>query len=237
MRAVILLSSTMLLQPVALTPAAMASSAPPIMQPGPPGTASQPITVDESLALGRTSYSAADVAFMQHMIVHHAQAVEMVALISERTTAPQVVRMGERISLSQATEMAFMQQWLETRGEPVAMPRHAPMMHAPKGHEHHKPGMDMTDPMDTPLMPGMLSPRQMMTLEAASGTAFDRLFLAAMIQHHEGALGMVHDLLATPNGGEDPDLSEFLTAVIADQSAEIIRMKTILSAIPDPAVN
>ena len=82
---------------------------------------------------------------------------------------------------------------------------------------------------DTPVMPGMLSPRQMQTLAAARGTEFDRLFLEGMIQHHKGALDMVEDLLNQPGSAEDPMLSDFTTSVVGDQSMEILRMQTLLS--------
>jgi len=78
-------------------------------------------------------------------------------------------------------------------------------------------------------MPGMLSPAQMAALAAASGPAFDRLFLTGMIQHHRGALDMVDALLARPGAAEDPLLSDFTTSVVADQSTEILRMQSILS--------
>jgi uncharacterized protein (DUF305 family) len=78
-------------------------------------------------------------------------------------------------------------------------------------------------------MPGMLSPKQMQTLAAASGPAFDRLFLQGMIQHHQGALDMVAGLMATPGAAEDTLLSDFTNSVVADQSTEILRMQSILS--------
>lgn len=82
---------------------------------------------------------------------------------------------------------------------------------------------------DTPIMPGMLSPAQMQTLASANGTEFDRLFLQGMIQHHQGALDMVDDLLAQPDAAQDPMLSDFASSVVADQSAEILRMQSLLS--------
>ena len=195
---------------------------PPIFQPGAPGAASRVITAREAVELSRTGFVEADVRFMQHMIVHHAQAVEMVDLLKTRAASDPVRRLGERIAQSQAAEMALMREWLTTRAQPVA----AADPHA--GHHGHSAGPP--DP-DTPLMPGMLSPNQMKALAAATGPAFNRLFLTGMIQHHQGALDMVDALLADPDSAEDPLLSEFLSSVVADQSAEILRMQTILSGL------
>lgn len=216
---------------------AMAQQTPPIFQPGAPGAAPRVITAAEAVDLSRTTYTPGDVAFMQHMIVHHAQAVEMVALLRAQGADPTVKLMGERIAMSQEAEMALMRDWLMQRGQPVEMPGmgHAGMDHS--AHMNHA-GMDhggtsqggMAMPAsDTPLMPGMLSPRQMQTLAAARGAEFDRLFLEGMIQHHQGALGMVEDLLAQPNAAEDPMLSDFTTSVVGDQSMEILRMQSLLS--------
>lgn len=192
---------------------------PPIFNPGAPGEASRVISRDEAVALSRTSHVEADVRFMQHMLVHHAQAVEMVELLKTRASSETVRRLGERIAQSQEAEMELMQEWLLGRGLPVA----AADPHA--GHQGHG-----ADP-NTPAMPGMLSPAQMATLAAADGPAFDRLFLEGMIQHHQGALDMVEDLLSAPDTAEDPMLSEFTSSVTADQSAEILRMQTILSGL------
>ena len=192
---------------------------PPIFNPGAPGEASRVITADEAVALSRTGYVEADVRFMQHMLVHHAQAVEMVELLKTRAASETVRRLGERIAQSQEAEMELMQEWLLSRGLPVSVPD----PHA--GHHGHAP-----DP-NSPLMAGMLSPAQMAQLAAASGPAFDRLFLEGMIRHHQGALDMVEDLLAAPDTAEDPMLSDFASSVTADQSAEILRMQSILSGL------
>ncbi len=206
---------------------AMAQQTPPIFQPGAPGAPARVISAAEAVDLSRTTYTPGDVAFMQHMIVHHAQAVEMVALLRAQGADPTVRLMGERIAMSQEAEMALMRDWLMQRGQPVEMPGmgHGGMDHS--AHMNHG-GMAM-EPSDTPLMPGMLSPRQMQTLAAARGAEFDRLFLEGMIQHHQGALGMVEDLLAQPDAAEDPMLSDFTTSVVGDQSMEILRMQSLLS--------
>jgi uncharacterized protein (DUF305 family) len=212
---------------------------PPIFNPGAPGAASRVISAEEAVALSRTTFSEADVGFMQHMIVHHAQAVEMVALLREQGSDETIKRLGERIALSQEAEMAIMRDWLTVRGRPVEMAgmgAHAGMDHsahgapAADGHDAHAGHATAPAPADdTPVMPGMLSPRRMRELASAHGPAFDKLFLEGMIQHHQGALDMVDALMATPDAAEDPTLSDFTSSVVADQSAEILRMQMLLS--------
>ncbi len=197
-----------------------APQTPPIFNPGAPGEASRVISAAEAVELSRTGFVEADVRFMQHMIVHHAQAVEMVELMQTRASSESVRRLGDRIAQSQAAEMALMEEWLTGRGLPTA----AADLHA----GHHAPGHGAPDP-NVPLMPGMLSPARMAALAAATGPDFDRLFLEGMIQHHQGALDMVGALLDDPEAAEDPMLSDFASSVTADQAAEILRMQSILS--------
>ena len=205
-----------------MIPGLASPQTPPIFNPGAPGEPARVVSAAEAVELSRTGFVEADVRFMQHMIVHHAQAVEMVDLLETRGAAETVRRLGERIAQSQAAEMALMQDWLASRDQPAA----ATDPHA--GHHGHAHGP--ADP-NVALMPGMLSPAQMAALAAASGPAFDRLFLEGMIRHHQGALDMVEALLDDPEAGEDPMLSDFASSVTADQSAEILRMQTILSGL------
>ncbi len=152
---------------------------------------------------------------MQGMIMHHAQAVEMTALIASHTENKELRSLGARISSSQSDEIKFMKRWLAARAEPVSM--------APPG----MPGMDMSrEPM--PLMPGMLAPHQMEALRKAKGAEFDRLFLAGMIQHHNGAVTMVKDLFDTAGAGQDAELFNFATDVDTGQRAEIRIMQGML---------
>ena len=151
---------------------------------------------------------------MQGMIMHHAQAVEMTALIESHTANKALRLLGARISSSQSDEIKFMKRWLTARGELIspAMPE--------------MPGMDMSrQPM---LMPGMLTPKQMEALRKAKGKEFDRLFLTGMIQHHGGALIMVKDLFDTAGAGQDAELFNFATDVDSGQRAEIRIMQTML---------
>ena len=202
------------------------AQSPPIFNPGAPGAPSRIVSADEAVALSRTTFTPGDVRFMQHMVVHHGQAVEMVGLLREKGTDPKVKLIGERIALSQEAEIELMRNWLADRGQAQTMTDthagHAGMNHA--AHAGHAMAAS-----DTPIMPGMLSPAQMQTLASAKGPDFDRLFLQGMIQHHQGALDMVDDLLAQPDAAQDPMLSDFASSVVADQSAEILRMQSLLS--------
>jgi len=164
--------------------------------------------------------SAADFEFMQGMILHHAQAVEMTALIQSHTQNKGLRSLGARISTSQSDEIKFMKRWLAARGEsvPKAMPG-VPAM--------DMPGMDMSHEAMA-LMPGMLTPQQMEALRKAKGADFDHLFLLGMIQHHNGALTMVHDLFDTAGAGQDAELFDFATDADNTQRAEIKIMETML---------
>jgi uncharacterized protein (DUF305 family) len=169
----------------------------------------------------------ADISFMQGMIHHHAQAVEMVDLLRTRSRNKKLQALGNRISISQTDEMKYMKLWLEDRGQPVPM-AHGQMDHSAMGHEmkgHDMKGMNMSS---MPMMPGMLTPRQMEALAKASGPAFDHLFLTGMIQHHTGALIMVEDLFDTAGAGQDNVLYDFATDVDNTQRAEIEIMKNML---------
>lgn len=218
-----------LLLSLAATP--VAAQTPPIFNPGAPGAPTRTITAAEAREMTRTRVTAEDVRFMQHMIVHHAQAVEMVDLLKLHGVDPAVRRLGERISLSQEAEIELMREWLTGQGQSLeAHDLHAGHggHDAHAGHAGHE-GHAMPDPADTPVMPGMLTPRQMATLAAARGETFDRLFLQGMIQHHQGALDMADELLAHDDSAEEPMLSGFVASVVADQSAEILRMQSLLS--------
>ncbi len=220
---------------------AAAAATPPIQNPGAPGQSSRTLSVEESVAMSFSGHTAADVRFMQHMIVHHAQAVEMNALIAERSASAGVQRLGARIAASQTSEMDQMRRWLSERGEAVTDAALHTGHGGHVGHGNHHASMDHSGhgeaaaaPGDAPLMPGMLSPNQMTRLAQARGEEFDRLFLEGMIRHHQGALDMVDALLSGTGNGEDPQLSELLTHVTADQAAEILRMQSMLSAMQSP---
>jgi uncharacterized protein (DUF305 family) len=186
-----------------------ANAGPQIIQPGAPGETSHVIDADEASDLSKVQHTPADVRFMQGMIGHHAQALEMAALLPSRTSREEMKLLAKRIEVSQADEIKMMQEWLKSRGQ-----------EAPSEHAHHAHGAT--------LMPGMLTPEEMARLGAASGVEFDRLFLEFMMKHHEGALTMVQELFATPGAGQEPDIFAFASDVDADQRMEIDRMGAML---------
>lgn len=165
----------------------------------------------------RPAYTAADVHFLAGMIGHHAQAVLMAGWAPSHGASESVRVLCERIVVAQNDEIAFAQRWLREHNEfvPPADPR-----------GHVMPGMD--HPM---LMPGMLTPEQMAQLDAARGREFDRLFLQFMIQHHQGALTMVEQLISAPGAAQDGPVFRFAADVNADQTSEITRMTRMLEAL------
>ena len=195
-------------------------SPPVVVQPGAPGQPTRILPPSTRATLPPRSPK--DVEFMQGMIMHHAQAVEMTALIESHTENKELGLLGERISKSQSGEIKFMQRWLEARGEPEQ-----PSM---SGMHMDMPGHDMSG--HHMLMPGMLTPKQMDALKEAKGAEFDKLFLAGMIQHHNGALIMVKDLFDTAGAGQDAELFNFATDVDSGQRAEIRIMQTMLGENP-----
>ena len=166
-------------------------------------------------AQAKPSYTRADVHFLAGMIGHHAQAIQMAGWAPSHGANPSVRVLCERIVVAQTDEIAFAQRWLREHGEfvPPADPR-----------GHIMQGSDQ--PM---LMPGMLTPEQMAQLDSSRGPAFDRLFLTFMIQHHQGAITMVQQLLAVPGAAENGPVNRFSTDVFADQTTEINRMNLMLA--------
>jgi uncharacterized protein (DUF305 family) len=193
---------------------------PVVVQPGAPGQPTR--TLPPSTRATLPTRSPADVRFMQGMIMHHAQAVEMTALIESHTVNKNLRSLGARISSSQSDEIKFMKRWLEARGEPIS-----PMMQ-----EMHGMDMSMNMSAHSMLMPGMLTEKQMEALKKAKGEEFDRLFLTGMIQHHSGALIMVKDLFDAAGAGQDAELFNFATDVDSGQRAEIRIMQTMLGEKP-----
>lgn len=153
----------------------------------------------------------ADVRFMQQMIGHHAQALTMAAMVPTHGAGEKLIRLAEKIDISQSDEIGLMERWLRERNQEVPSRDDAHMM--------HMPGM---------LMPGMLTAEELARLEAAREREFERLFLTFMIRHHEGALQMVDELFASPGAAQDPDIFRFVTDVSADQLDEIHQMQYLL---------
>jgi uncharacterized protein (DUF305 family) len=155
-------------------------------------------------------FTAADVRFMQGMISHHAQAIRMAEMAPTHGAGEQLLKLAQKIDISQKDENKFMARWLAEREQAVPDSMHVHMM----------------------MMPGMLTPEQLAELDAARNDEFDRLFLTFMIQHHQGALTMVDTLLASPGAAQDSDIFRFITDVQVDQSAEIDVMGSMLEAYP-----
>ena len=180
-----------------------------IIQPGGPGEPSRAISATQAVDLSQLPNTAAEARFMERMIAHHAQALEMTALLPARTSREDMQLLGRRIDLSQADEIEMMREWLKVRGVPLA-----------DGHQPHS--------HDGAVMPGMLTAEEMRRLADAKGDEFDRLFLELMIKHHEGALIMVDELFATPGAGQQSEVFTFASDVEADQRIEIDRMSRML---------
>ncbi len=228
------------------------------VQPGAPGTASTILTPEDMVVPERLRHTEADVRFMQDMMHHHQQAVEMSRMAHGRTENPTILQLAERIERTQADEIALMTRWLTLRGE--AVPElNGEQDHDMMGHHGHHAGDDDAahcphhddhrdqhpdhpgdhgqmdhgdqdhDQMDPHHgMPGMLTPAQLQELAAAQDQEFDRRLLEFMIYHHEGAIQMVSELFASPGAVQDSDIFQFAAHVEADQEIEIIRMEEIL---------
>lgn len=204
-----------------------------IVQPGAPGQPTKVLPANTRAKLPPRSNK--DIEFMQGMIMHHAQAVEMTALIASHTENKEVWLLGERISKSQSDEIAFMRRWLVMRGESTEMTMSSKLPASTAGsHDAHgNHGSHSNTPEHEHTMPGMLSKEQMEALKKAKGAEFDRLFLARMIQHHGGALIMVDELFKTAGAGQDAEIFNFATDVDSGQRAEIRVMEKMLKKTPE----
>ena len=182
----------------------------PIVQPGAPGQPSQTLDATTALAIADSSYTSADVHFMQGMILHHHQALLMSRLASDRTNNENVLDLAGRIDVSQDDEIMLMQDWLKERSEMVPDPA-----------DHHSSHMSHD-------MVGMATAEQMTNLVNSKSIDFDELFLSLMITHHDGAIKMVKELQDQPGSAYDPLLNEFVSDVANDQAVEIERMNELL---------
>ena len=189
----------------------------PIILPGAPGEASKTLGAEDAIKVANNSYSPDDVSFMQNMIPHHAQAVELANLIETRTNRKEIVDIGAKIKASQSDEIKFMQDWLAERNEALEVDG---------GHGHHGAHHQME---------GMASPEQMQQLANLEGADFDALFLTLMITHHEGALTMVETLTDQPGSAYDPVLFDFTNDIINDQTSEIEQMSAMLRSFSSDA--
>jgi len=185
-------------------------SAVPILQPGAPGEATRELDAETAVNIANSSYTVADVDFMQDMIIHHHQALVMSRLAAQSTNNQAILDLAGRIDVSQKDEISFMQDWLQKREEQVPDPT---TEHSE--HTHHT-------------MIGMATPEQMTQLAESKSTDFDRLFLTLMIDHHDGAIKMVEELREQPGSTYDPILNEFVSDITNDQAVEIERMNALL---------
>mgnify|MGYP001488730561 FL=1 len=181
---------------------------PRIVQPGAPGQSSRTFSSTELDQVEGVSYTDADVSFMQGMIPHHQQALEMTALVRQHAVTEAVQRMALRMEISQRDEIALISAWLADRGETIEMSNMGAMQHE---------------------MMGMLTPEQMQTLSETRGMDFDRLFLEGMIRHHRGALAMVTELFSTSGAAQESTIFKFAEEIDADQLMEIERMQGLLN--------
>jgi len=168
----------------------------------------------------RMRFTEADVHFITGMIGHHGQALVMAALAPTHGASPQVQTLAARVINAQQDEIALMQQWLRERGQPVPEVRVEGTTLIVHGAEHAMH------------MPGMLTPEQMQELDGARGQDFDRLFLTYMIQHHRGAVTMVHELFGTDGALQDEAVFKLASDIQVDQLTEIDRMGRMLAALP-----
>jgi uncharacterized protein (DUF305 family) len=183
---------------------------PRVVQLGGPGETGRELSEEELAEREDPTYTASDVAFVQNMIPHHEQALEMIALIPERTSNPDLPKLAGRMEVSQTDEIRLLEAWLTARGE-----------EEPSGEHHHGPQHEQ-------LMPGMLTDAEMDQLASARGPTFDRLFLQYMIRHHEGAVIMAQDLTDS-GGGQEPSIFQLSQLIAGDQGIEIARMKQMLT--------
>jgi uncharacterized protein (DUF305 family) len=180
----------------------------PVVQLGAPGESNRTLSPEEIEGLDQPEHTEADVAFVQGMVPHHQQALEMTAMVDGRTASKRIPLLAERIEVSQTDEIAQLENWLTERDEAV-----------PGEHSHHGDHAE--------LMPGMLTGDELEALRAAEGRRFDRLFLNYMIRHHEGAVIMVEELF-NGDGGQEPQVFHLARHIESDQLVEISRMKQML---------
>ena len=187
----------------------------PIVQPGAPGQSTRDLDPETAIAIANSSYTPADVNFLQGMIIHHHQAMIMSDMATDRTNSKSILDLAGRIDVSQEDEINFMQTWLREREENVPNPMAMQNMDS----DHN--------------MMGMATPEQLDQLAESKSIDFDKLFLSLMITHHDGAIKMVEELRKQRGSAYDPILNEFATDVTNDQAVEIERMNILLVGLSD----
>jgi uncharacterized protein (DUF305 family) len=169
-----------------------------VVVPGRPGESADVTLSDRVKAPNGPTYNGIDTTFVQMMIVHHGQAIEMAGLARQRGSNGELRALADRISAAQGPEVTYLRTWLRDRKLPETDPSH-----------------------DHSTMPGMQTPADMATLAAASGAEFDRTFVAMMTAHHRGAQQMAGDVITN---GEDELLREMANEMAVEQGSEIRRM-------------
>jgi uncharacterized protein (DUF305 family) len=170
---------------------------------------------DSGAASGTTSrHNDADVAFAQDMIPHHAQAIVMSQMAERQARDPELRQLAADIRAAQGPEIEQMSGWLEEWGEDV-----------PRGMGDGDHDMGDGGSMMDGDMTGMMSGRQMRSLDRAAGSRFDRMWLQMMIEHHEGAIEMAE---GERRDGQYADAIELAESIIESQSAEITQMTSML---------
>jgi uncharacterized protein (DUF305 family) len=181
-----------------------------VIQPGKPGEPATTIAPGETGTRPATpAANAADVRFLQLMIGHHAQALQVADLAPGRARDARVISLADRIRAGQAAEINALRSWLTSHGKP-----------APSG----SPGADHGHAGGAAAMPGMVTQAQLDALTRASGTQFDQTFLDVMITHHDGAVRMSRDVA---KAGTDPTVQEIAAETAVTQAAEIARMQDV----------
>jgi uncharacterized protein (DUF305 family) len=183
----------------------------PVVQLGGPSESNRTLSDDEAAGITAPGYTDADVAFVQGMIPHHRQALEMTAMVERGTQSRDIRALAERMEVGQTDEIAQLENWLTERDEDV-----------PGAHGQHGAGHDE-------LMPGMLTVEELAQLRSARGNRFETLFLQYMIRHHEGAVQMVGELLRGDAGGQEPQVGQMAQHIDSDQKIEIARMHGMLA--------
>ncbi len=161
---------------------------------------------------GGGEFNEADVAFATAMIPHHAQALLMVDMAAGRDLDPELVVLTEQIRAAQSPEIEMMADWLTDWDEPVP--------ETVRDHANAHGDMDMGDSE----MPGMMTGEELDELEAASGSAFQSLWLEMMIEHHRGAIEMARTEI---EDGEFPDAVVLAEAIVDGQTAEIEQLEQL----------
>ncbi|MFJ9779106.1 DUF305 domain-containing protein [Amycolatopsis sp. NPDC101161] len=161
-----------------------------------------------SSAQAEAGHNADDVTFVQQMIPHHSQALDMAKLVPSRSTNPKVLDLASRIEKAQDPEIQQMHGWLSTWG--AGMPGMS---------SQSMPGMSGS-------MPGMMSDADLKQLGAAKGAEFDKMWLDMMIKHHQGAIDMAKTELTK---GANADAKALAQKIIDAQQAEITEMRGLLT--------